>query len=229
MWQNHKPTGLYTATIVERSGAQLNCTSNTVNNCKIESLPCGKTYNVSVTYNDGNCQSTSTTISMDSGSKLRGVNSCLSGIITNKTFSYEFQALLSPLLSVPCGLEDVRASVACVTGELSVTWNISVPAENYTAIISRGTGQPLHCNSTDTQCTTGGLLCGSSYRVIVFSVTGSCFSRPSTEALVQTREKHISNLYLQLRDSLEHPLKLLLHIFVFPISAMSSHQRHSHA
>ncbi len=91
-------------------------------------------------------------------------------------------------LSVPCGPEDVRASVACVTGELTVSWNISVPAENYTTTITRGMGQPLHCNSTETQCTMGGLLCGSSYSVIVFSVTGTCLSLPSTEVTVQTCE-----------------------------------------
>ncbi|XP_033507400.2 uncharacterized protein LOC117272533 [Epinephelus lanceolatus] len=153
VWQNHQPTGLYTATIEDQSGAQLNCTSNTVNNCKITSLPCGKRYSVIVTYNDGNCPSTSTPISMD---------------------------------SVPCGPENVSASVTCVTGELMVTWNISVPAENYTTVITRGMGQPLHCNSSDTQCTTGGLLCGSSYMVTVFSVTGMCFSLPSTEVTVQS-------------------------------------------
>lgn len=68
IWQNHQPTGLYTAIIEDQSRAQLNCTSNTVNNCKITSLPCGRRYNVTVTYNDGNCPSTSTPISMDSGS-----------------------------------------------------------------------------------------------------------------------------------------------------------------
>ncbi|XP_067460816.1 mucin-4-like [Thunnus thynnus] len=153
VWQNHQPTGLYTATIEDQSGVQLTCTSNTVNNCKITSLPCGRRYSVTVTYNDGNCPSTSTPISMD---------------------------------SVPCGPEDVQTSVACVTGELTVTWNISVPAENYTTIISGGMGQPLHCNSTETQCTTAGLTCGSSYTVTVFSVTGTCFSLPSSEVTVQT-------------------------------------------
>uniref|UniRef100_A0A671WP98 Fibronectin type-III domain-containing protein n=1 Tax=Sparus aurata TaxID=8175 RepID=A0A671WP98_SPAAU len=153
VWQNHRPTGLYTATIEDRSGARLNCTSNTLNNCKITSLPCGKRYSVAVSYDDGVCTSTSTPIQMD---------------------------------SVPCGPEDVRASVACVTGELTVTWNMSVPAENYTTTISRGMGNPLHCNSTETNCTTGDLLCGSSYTVVVFSVTGTCFSMPSTEVTVQS-------------------------------------------
>lgn len=92
------------------------------------------------------------------------------------------------LLLVPCGPENVSASVACVTGELMVTWNISVPAENYTTIISRGMGQPLHCNSSVTQCTLEGLACGSSYAVVVFSVTGTCFSLPSTEVTVQACE-----------------------------------------
>ncbi|KAI3375007.1 hypothetical protein L3Q82_021535, partial [Scortum barcoo] len=152
VWQNHQPTGLYTATIEDQSGAQLTCTSNTVSNCKITSLPCGKRYNVTVSYNDGNCPSTSTPISMD---------------------------------SAPCAPENVTASMACVTGKLTVGWDISVPAENYTTIISRGMGQPLHCNSTVKKCTTGGLLCGSSYVVTVFSVTGSCFSLPSMAVTIQ--------------------------------------------
>ncbi|XP_037644346.1 fibronectin type III domain-containing protein 7-like [Sebastes umbrosus] len=151
-WQGNQRAGLYTATIKDQSGAQLNCTVDSDIYCKITSLPCGKTYNVTVTYNDGNCASTSTPISMD---------------------------------SVPCSPEDVRASVACVTGELAFTWNVSAPAENYNARISRGMGHPLYCNSTETQCTTGGLFCGSSYRVTVSSVTGTCFSRPSTEVTVQ--------------------------------------------
>ncbi|XP_028283267.1 fibronectin type III domain-containing protein 7-like [Parambassis ranga] len=71
VWQNHQPTGLYTAIMEDQSGAQLTCTSNTVNNCKITSLPCGKKYNVSVTYDDGNCPSTSPKISLDSGIALK--------------------------------------------------------------------------------------------------------------------------------------------------------------
>lgn len=70
VWQNHRPTGLYTATIEDRSGARLNCTSNTLNNCKITSLPCGKRYSVAVSYDDGVCTSTSTPIQMDSGREL---------------------------------------------------------------------------------------------------------------------------------------------------------------
>lgn len=71
VWQNHQLTGDYIATIKDQSGAQLNCTviSSNVNNCKIHDLPCGKKYNVTVTYTDGNCPATSTPISMDSGSR----------------------------------------------------------------------------------------------------------------------------------------------------------------
>lgn len=80
--------------------------------------------------------------------------------------------------------------MSCGTGALMVTWDISVPADNYTTIISRGVGQPLHCNSTGMQCTAEGLICGSSYVVNVFSVTGTCFSVPSTDVTVHTCEKH---------------------------------------
>uniref|UniRef100_A0A674MQ79 Fibronectin type-III domain-containing protein n=1 Tax=Takifugu rubripes TaxID=31033 RepID=A0A674MQ79_TAKRU len=119
MSTNHQPTGVYTTTLEEANGARLTCTSNTVNNCNITSLPCGRKYNVTVTYNDGTCSSSSTQIRMD-----------------------------------------------------------SVPADNYTTKISRAVGQPLHCNSTDMQCTAEGLVCGSSYVVNVFSITGTCISLP---------------------------------------------------
>ncbi|XP_058478916.1 mucin-4-like [Solea solea] len=152
-WQNHQPNGLYTATIEDQSGAQLTCTNDTVNYCTISSLPCGKTYSVTVTYSEGNCASTSTPISMD---------------------------------SVPCGPEDVIASVACDTEELTLTWNVSLPADNFTAVITGETGPALQCNSIGTQCTTGGLLCGKSYSVTVSSTNGMCSSRPSTEVTVQT-------------------------------------------
>lgn len=66
-WQNHQPTGRYSATIEDQHGARLNCTSDTVNSCKIPAMPCGKRYGVTVTYHDGNCPSTSAAVSMDSG------------------------------------------------------------------------------------------------------------------------------------------------------------------
>lgn len=91
---------------------------------------------------------------------------------------------------MPCGPENVTANVSCGTGALTVAWDISVPADNYTTRISRGAGQPLRCNSTETRCTAEGLVCGSSYVVNVFSVTGTCISLPSADANVQTREEH---------------------------------------
>lgn len=135
-----------------------------------------------------------------------------------------------PLLLVPCGPENVRASVACVTGELTATWNISVPAENYTTIISRGMGQPLQCNSTEMQCTRGGLVCGSSYVVIVFSVTGTCFSLPSAEVTLQTCENR-RFIVIKGGDSAlgSSWMKSQTCSFLSPLSALSSHQCHSRA
>lgn len=80
--------------------------------------------------------------------------------------------------------------MSCGTGALTVAWDISVPADNYTTKISRGVGPHLHCNSTDMQCTAEGLVCGSSYVVNVFSITGTCISLPSADVTVQTCEKH---------------------------------------
>lgn len=92
-------------------------------------------------------------------------------------------------LLVPCGPENVTANVSCGTGALTVAWEISVPADNYTAKMSRGVGPPLLCNSTEMACTAEGLVCGSSYAVNVFSITGACVSLPSAGVTVKTREK----------------------------------------
>uniref|UniRef100_A0A3P9JID3 Fibronectin type-III domain-containing protein n=1 Tax=Oryzias latipes TaxID=8090 RepID=A0A3P9JID3_ORYLA len=138
--------------IEDGSGAKLTCTSDRLN-CSISPLPCGKKLNVTVTYTNGNCSSTSTPVSMD---------------------------------SVPCAPEDVKVSVNCSTEELTITWSSSSPAEEYSAIISGGTGQPLYCNSTDTHCTLRGLRCGSRYNVTVSSFNGSCLSPPSSEVTTLT-------------------------------------------
>jgi len=66
-WQNHQPTGNYTALLEHQSGHRLNCTSNTVNSCQVSALPCGRIYNITVTYDDGSCPVTSTAMSMKSG------------------------------------------------------------------------------------------------------------------------------------------------------------------
>uniref|UniRef100_A0A8C5HBY8 Uncharacterized LOC114458429 n=2 Tax=Gouania willdenowi TaxID=441366 RepID=A0A8C5HBY8_GOUWI len=141
----------------DEDGTRLNCSSSSVNNCKVTALPCGKTYNVTVSYSDGTCLSSSQPISMD---------------------------------SVPCGPEAVDTSVLCLTNDLLVWWNVSRrPAESYRVEVSRGLGQTLYCNSSserNSSCRVEGLQCGASYSVLVFSVTGSCSSRPSTEVTVQS-------------------------------------------
>uniref|UniRef100_A0A3P9L382 Fibronectin type-III domain-containing protein n=1 Tax=Oryzias latipes TaxID=8090 RepID=A0A3P9L382_ORYLA len=154
-WQNNQNYGHYTAMIEDGSGAKLTCTSDRLN-CSISPLPCGKKLNVTVTYTDGNCSSTSTPVSMDSGT------------------------------AIPCAPEDVKVSVNCSTEELTITWSSSSPAEEYSAIISGGTGQPLYCNSTDSHCTLRGLRCGSRYNVTVSSFNGSCLSPPSSEVTALT-------------------------------------------
>ncbi|TNN67818.1 Fibronectin type III domain-containing protein 7 [Liparis tanakae] len=213
VWQNNQLTGLYTAAMEDQSGARLTCTSSTVNNCKISSLPCGKRYNVTVTYSDGKCPSTSTPIIMN---------------------------------SVPCGPEDVRASVACVTGELTVSWNISVPAENYTTFISRGMGQPVYlpcpptavtvahacaptpvpvswvasasarrytavavsagghrseCTADDTSCSLAGLQCGAVYTVGVSGADDNCTGRLSDTVSLNTEPCSPYNVSSQLMCS----------------------------
>ena len=107
--------------------------------------------------------------------------------VIHKSTNERCPSLPSPL-SVPCGPQNVTTSVACSSGALTVGWSVSVPGENYTAVVSTGTGDRAYCNSTQTQCTLGGLACGRSYNVTVFSVHGSCLSMPSADAIVEPSE-----------------------------------------
>lgn len=113
--------------------------------------------------------------------------------------------------------------MSCGTGALTVAWDISVPADNYTTKISRGVGQPLHCNSTDMQCTAEGLVCGSSYMVNVFSITGTCISLPSADVTVQTCEKDAS---LRVADLAFSYTKSQTGLCLSILSAMSANQRY---
>ncbi|KAI5609206.1 hypothetical protein C0J50_6208 [Silurus asotus] len=65
-WLKSQFPGSYTATMVDQSGGQLNC--STVNSsCWIPSLKCGQAYNVSITYHNNICRSkTSSPISINS-------------------------------------------------------------------------------------------------------------------------------------------------------------------
>ncbi|MEQ2174208.1 hypothetical protein GOODEAATRI_005477, partial [Goodea atripinnis] len=125
-----------------------------------------------------------------------------------------------------CYFTEVSCGRFYTYNKLKVSWSISVPTENYTTIISRAMGPPLYCNSTDTQCTVGGLWCERSYTVTVFSITGTCLSLPSKEVVVKTCEDHINK---DVKDVMEfcwvHPDTCVLLLFSF--SAVSSNQRHS--
>lgn len=116
----------------------------------------------------------------------------------------------------------MKVSVNCSTEELTITWSSSSPAEEYSAIISGGTGQPLYCNSTDSHCTLRELRCGSRYNVTVSSFNGSCLSPPSSEVTALTCEVSFNfKVYAALLHLPAHML--------FLFSTMSSHQRLSHA
>jgi len=92
-----------------------------------------------------------------------------------------------PPPTVPCRPKDVQTGITCGTGELTFSWGDSMPALNYTTTItSVATGEQVLCNSTELQCTQGGLDCGSVYSVSISSIHGNCRSFPSTNVGVQT-------------------------------------------
>ncbi|XP_028988094.1 mucin-4-like [Betta splendens] len=124
-WNNEQLPGLYTATLEDESKAKLNCTTNTVNNCSITSPPCGKRFNVTVTYNDGHCLSYSTPVSMDSVPcgpvDVKANVSCVTGQLTvtwsSPVTAPNYTTVVSRQADQP--LRCNSASTQCTTSGLS--------------------------------------------------------------------------------------------------------------
>ncbi|XP_072296578.1 uncharacterized protein [Eucyclogobius newberryi] len=155
-WDNHQPTGLYTAVMEDsQSGDTVNCTSSSpVNSCQITSPPCGKTFSVTVVYNYGSCSSTSTAVSMDS------VPCQPQNVAAN----------------VSCTTGELTVTWTSPTPAPGYMTEISGGTPSQTVL----------CNSTETQCVQAGLDCGISYNLTVYSLNESCSSPPSSQVTVQT-------------------------------------------
>ncbi|KAG5847415.1 hypothetical protein ANANG_G00125810 [Anguilla anguilla] len=201
-WEASGGAVFYIASAAHADGTVRTCTAMDTQ-CQIQGLRCGQTYEASVVATNMRCNSSeSDRVTLETGRRRRHAqlqhpsNNCVipelrcGKLYTVSVQHYDGTCSSLPsapiqMDSVPCGPENVRTDVNCGTGELTVGWDVSVPGQTYTTIVSTGNGERTLCNSTDTRCSITGLDCGRSYIVVVLSVNGTCLSMPSRDVVIQ--------------------------------------------
>uniref|UniRef100_A0A8C4ISQ4 Fibronectin type-III domain-containing protein n=1 Tax=Dicentrarchus labrax TaxID=13489 RepID=A0A8C4ISQ4_DICLA len=184
-WQATNNTLYYIATAVDNTGKATECRTQD-NMCFFTNTGCGQFYKYTVYAVSSECNSEVThpefvrTCEFD----LSGLHLVHFFIVITDFFLLSTNPMKRAHSRTPCLPTNIKTAAECHSETLITTWDSAAGALSYTVEAQGNT--PLHCNSTETLCTTGGLLCGSSYIVTVLSVTGTCFSLPSTEVTVQT-------------------------------------------
>ncbi|XP_056912041.1 fibronectin type III domain-containing protein 7-like [Takifugu flavidus] len=177
VWQNHQPTGVYTTTLEEANGARLTCTSNTVNNCNITSLPCGRKYNVTVTYNDGTCSSSSTQIRMDSGRAMSANQRYRRTHMRTKPFSCDLGGQSECQILHCCGCSEGQ-TITCNSPSTNCTLSNLVCGRAYEILVKASDGTCISNNSApfrqdEVPCAPANistnLLCGTNDLVVNWS------------------------------------------------------------
>lgn len=82
--------------------------------------------------------------------------------------------------------QQVEAQVMCESGTVSVSWESSKGASNYTTIAQGNGGYAAACNSSDTTCLFNDLLCGLNYSITVSATDGTCSSAESSAVELNT-------------------------------------------
>ncbi|OCT82972.1 hypothetical protein XELAEV_18025507mg [Xenopus laevis] len=88
--------------------------------------------------------------------------------------------------TAPCVPQNVLASLDCTSNVVTVSWNSSLGANNYTTKAEGTDGQTYFCNSTSTFCDIAGLKCGHSYQVTVEAANEKSKSGPSIPVPIET-------------------------------------------
>ncbi|XP_076010518.1 fibronectin type III domain-containing protein 7-like [Genypterus blacodes] len=100
--------------------------------------------------------------------------------------------------SAPCQASRIDAILDCHLQKITVSWYPSDGAVMYEATASTASGQSLKCDTADTNCEVGGLLCGQSYSISVRAKGQTCHSIAHMTRQVATGPcipQHISTHY----------------------------------
>ncbi|KAM8930644.1 uncharacterized protein RCH25_006549 [Pelodytes ibericus] len=82
-------------------------------------------------------------------------------------------------LTAPCMPQNVTTYLDCVTDIVTVSWDKSQGAKNYTTEAIGANGEHHICNTTSTSCDFIGLSCGQTYSVTVSAANEMSISEPS--------------------------------------------------
>ncbi|XP_030016445.1 uncharacterized protein LOC115437357 [Sphaeramia orbicularis] len=81
--------------------------------------------------------------------------------------------------TAPCSPQGLTAVIECGSNFLQVSWNTSLSATSYTAMVTDPDGVTMNCSSSDPACAFSSLQCATQYNISVTSEDNSCSSSPS--------------------------------------------------
>uniref|UniRef100_A0A803K7X6 Uncharacterized LOC100492420 n=1 Tax=Xenopus tropicalis TaxID=8364 RepID=A0A803K7X6_XENTR len=99
--------------------------------------------------------------------------------------------------TVPCVPTAVQAGVNCDSNLVTVTWNSSLGALNYTAVLTGPTGDKHICHGVNTMCSFSNLSCGLEYNTTVSAQGYTCSSQASATATIHTVPCRTTELNMQ--------------------------------
>ncbi|XP_006797927.2 uncharacterized protein LOC102776891 [Neolamprologus brichardi] len=88
--------------------------------------------------------------------------------------------------AVPCIPQLVEARVVCESGAVAVSWEPSKEALSYTVVAQGHGGYASVCNSNDSTCLLGDVLCGLNYSITVTASDDTCNSNESSAVEIDT-------------------------------------------
>ncbi|XP_031756904.1 uncharacterized protein LOC100492420 isoform X1 [Xenopus tropicalis] len=99
--------------------------------------------------------------------------------------------------TVPCVPSAIQAGVTCDSNLVTVTWNSSLGALNYTAVLTGPAGDKHVCQGVNTMCSFSNLSCGLEYNTTVSAQGYTCSSQPSATATIQAVPCRTTELNMQ--------------------------------
>lgn len=193
-WEETEGVSSYMVQAIGPNGHKTLCNSTTTS-CKLPRLHCGQLYNLTVTAQDGQCDSSHAHQTLQSGlykfwdknvkvrvHKMTLIPENMSSSIIKPVVLVDFNAL-----PVPCRPTNVQASLQCHSNSAAVTWEGSSGAQSYLVVgVAEDGSHQTECNSTATHCDLSDLQCGQNYNISVFGLDESCSSVESNKAYMHT-------------------------------------------
>ncbi|XP_053096527.1 uncharacterized protein LOC113530559 [Pangasianodon hypophthalmus] len=162
-----------------RINATVSCTDNVVS-VRWTSSAGGQLYTVNAVSMNGTF--TDSCNGFDGSCDLRGLVCGLQYTATVVAQHSSCLSLPSPptlIKTVPCVPQNIKLDLDCQARNLTVSWNKSLGAQFYTAMVTDSWGRSTNCQSLSDRCSISGLACGNIYHASVVASDANCSSQPS--------------------------------------------------